>query len=664
MGHRYSIARNVAAAILALLLLDGGRALAWVHATANSAPVLTYYVSVTGGDSNNGLTTGTAFATPAHAQSVVETQIVSGSPTMAVDFLTGTYRLTSSWTFTSADSPLPGRHITWQSASSNTAIISGSVQVPNSWSVCTSGACQTAGGYKISLPTASGYPADFREAYFGGTHGTRVRGAYQPSGWTVNISTALYTTPSSGTQPLSTSLNPTHIEVVSGDGWQTTYCPITTPSGSTLPVTFSAQSPCSTNMIAAFWPAQTLPGTQPTPMWIENQYELLPTCGQGCWYWDPVGTILYYVPRTGENMATLDVELPAVASPLVSLSGVHNIEFDRLIFEHSTWLDPDSSGHGYVEWQSAYYCPASGSCETPSTGLRLPAGVDIIGGSHDLAFNHDEFTHLAGRAMFMAAGTQNVTVYAALCQDSSGGCIQVGEISDYNQSNPALYTKNITIKDLNCTASPDFEYHGGGCVYAPNTVNLSIDHSAADHLYWVAFATGNLNNFASNYNANNSITNSKTNTICTPPYEDCGDFYTNGPEVVSYSNNYSTGIGGNSTRYREGTYFVDSYSNNLTFTNNVTDSPLTTNSCNYNINTGNCFVYANGDNTETGVSIQNEWTTNQACFFYSIQTTCASSQGLTVSGTTTIPPCSGSTPGTCGYVEANAGIEAGVTPGP
>ena len=43
------------------------------------------------------------------------------------------------------------------------------------------------------------------------------------------------------------------------------------------------------------------------PAWIENAYEYMASCGQGCWYHDETTNILYYIPRAGENMATVPV---------------------------------------------------------------------------------------------------------------------------------------------------------------------------------------------------------------------------------------------------------------------------------------------------------------------------------------------------------------------
>ena len=86
------------------------------------------------------------------------------------------------------------------------------------------------------------------------------------------------------------------------------------------------------------------------PMYLTNAYEFLDSPGE--WYLDPGTGVLYYIPRAGQNMATVSAELPALQS-LLSIGGTyaapaHHITFSGITFTGTSWLGP-SSNQGFVD---------------------------------------------------------------------------------------------------------------------------------------------------------------------------------------------------------------------------------------------------------------------------------------------------------------------------
>ena len=506
-------------------------------------------------------------------------------------------------------------------------------------SVCKSGS----NGVYVATVTS---PSDFREAYFGGVHGIRAKGPTFPAGWSVT-SGGTYTAASNSTTPTSSWTNVSNIEIVSQQGWQTTYCPISSISSTTI----NMQTPCITNWARAFYP-QVYIGMQ-TPAWVENAYELLPSCGQGCWYLNKTTHTLFYIPITGQNMSTLDVEVPAVFQ-LLTGSGASNITFSRISFEYSTWLDPDSSGNGYVEMQNGYHCsnPAPTNCrqDNATLGNPLPAAVDFSNGSNNITFSHNLFTHLSARPLFFEHGSRSNMIYANLFTDNAGQAAQVGDITDYAQSDTALQTNGNTIKDNE--VGPPFEYLSSGGIFVPIATNTVITHNYIPNNTWVPITTGWWGWIAeggnhTTYNANNMITDNRITTPChTWPLEDCGSIYNNGNQTSTlYSGNYSLGDGGNSANHMQGCWYPDEGSSDMSWTGNVCDGGAT--------GRPNYFAYlwissisnqTMAGNYSTTSSYLDNGTNDM------IRGNTAYSFGIPPSGATAI-------------INA-AGIEAGVTPGP
>src|SRR5207247_7976217 len=112
-----------------------------------------------------------------------------------------------------------------------------------------------------------------------------------------------------------------------------------------------------------------------SPTDVQNAFQLLNSAGE--WFLDEGDSKLYYIPRAGQNMATVDVEAPRlerlVTGTGTSSSPVHDIVLDGIQFSYATWLGPNT-GTGFSEIQANYQVTGSngfavqGLCNVPPAG--------------------------------------------------------------------------------------------------------------------------------------------------------------------------------------------------------------------------------------------------------------------------------------------------------
>jgi hypothetical protein len=133
--------------------------------------------------------------------------------------------------------------------------------------------------------------------------------------------------------------------------------------------------------------------------WFENTLAFLTEPGQ--WYLDYSDNYLYYIPLSGEDITTADVELP-ILETLIEGQGtvdqpVHNIRFEGLTFSYATWLGPSGS-NGYVSDQRGQLLVGSGHTVNyighDQYVVPTPANLPFIF-SNNITFYGNIFQHLA-----------------------------------------------------------------------------------------------------------------------------------------------------------------------------------------------------------------------------------------------------------------------------
>ncbi len=242
------------------------------------------------------------------------TQVEALAPDMTSDITVylrgGTYRLTSAFQLGVADSGENGYTVDYEAYPGEQPVISGATQVTG-WSLYNS----SLGIYRASVPAGT----ESSQLFVNGVRAVRARSASNPSGFTVSGSSFM----TSDSSYLSYT-NVSGIQIVDDNDWKQMRCPLTSitetsTGGSSLNVNPTCFSENNTDVPDVGFPlnGNGLPVFDAIS-WIENAYQLLTEPGQ--FYLDSGAGYLYYIPRSGQNMATADVELP-VLQELVDLSG-------------------------------------------------------------------------------------------------------------------------------------------------------------------------------------------------------------------------------------------------------------------------------------------------------------------------------------------------------
>ncbi|HJP78963.1 MAG TPA: hypothetical protein VJ914_32115, partial [Pseudonocardiaceae bacterium] len=240
------------------------------------------------------------------ARGVVESMDGSTTGDIVVYLMGGTYRLSSTFQLGPQDSGSNGHTVYWEASPGQDPVIDGSQQVAG-WS-------QYNAGLNIwRAPVAAGTQA--RDLWVNGVRATETKSALNPGGFSQSGSS--FTT---GSNAYLSWSDPTEVEIVDNNPWRQLHCPLSsiTPSGggSSLNVNQACYNATLSNVGFPF-NGSGYP-TLNHITWIENSYALLNQPGQ--WFLDSSGGYLYYIPLPGQNMSTVDAELPVVQD-LVDVQG-------------------------------------------------------------------------------------------------------------------------------------------------------------------------------------------------------------------------------------------------------------------------------------------------------------------------------------------------------
>lgn len=642
-----ALKKDIFIAGLIVALCFGGDAGARVRGGAPFlGPGTPIFFATAGNDSTGDGSFGNPFATPARAQTAARA-VISGGGCANVLGMGGIYFLASTLALTSADSGTAACETAYRSYPGEVAILSGGVQV-SGWVLCTDAGTPCNGGVGTNIYKATvSSPSNFREFYAGASasslsHRTRAVGGAVPSGWSANTGTAVLTAPSTGLYSgMSSWGNPTNIEIVFRAGYYETRCKVASISGS--PPTVNLSTNCTNYMINYGYPFNFV-SAPTTPYFVENAAELLATCGNGCWYYDVTSHVLYYTPDPGENMASLVTVVPSLAN-VITGTGVSHLILDRLQISHSSWLYPDTVG-GYQPYQAGFTCLYPCSFSVTTGIVSMGAAVDFETSSHDLTISHNLFAQNGGRSLMLGPGTQTAAVSANDCEDNGGGCMQVGGM-DNTQSNVALQTTAIDVNNNLFNDGGPFEYRDATAYSQTYLTNSTFTHNAqlsAAASPW-QFGWGGWGTPPGRYpgyTANITLANNLDDNYCQEaPFSDCGGIYTNGHGNYTVNSNYVQ----NSPSINGKCFYPDEGSGPQTWNTNVCDGT----------SAQALYIWTSSINNITFTSPW--WATTSSVLDSGTSNTLASP-------TVTTAACSSGAVTACQAVINNAGIEAGVVPGP
>ena len=353
----------------------------------------------------------------------------------------GTYRLQEPLELNSIDSGQNGHDIIYTAVAGANPVISGAIQVSN-WTLYD----PLLGIYRASVP-----PRNSRQLYVNGNRAVRAQTTPYPAAflpqWTNGgiefIPTIL--NPVAWQDP-STWTNPQNIEAVIVTQWKMMRVPLNSVTPYSFPTNglITMQEPAWDNANVYFDVTTHEPGEW--SFWqvtrFENAYEFLQMPGQ--WYLDYADGWLYYIPLPGEDMSTVDVELPILEALVVGQGTlgqpIHNIRFEGLTFSYATWLGPSSSD-GYVSDQSGQLLVGSGHpinyIGHDQHVVPTPGNVSFVF-ANNIVFYGNIFEHLGAVGLQFDSGSSNNTITSNLFTDISSSAIELGAVAEHRIPTPAI----------------------------------------------------------------------------------------------------------------------------------------------------------------------------------------------------------------------------------
>jgi hypothetical protein len=422
-----------------------------------------YYVSASGTGAN---CTSAAPCSLTQAQTVVRAAAAAMNGDVVVELADGTYRLTAPLVFTAADSGTNGHTISWQAASGAHPVLSGGTAITG-WTLSDS----AKNIWKAAAPSSFAT----RQLYVGGKLATRARSAsisradmtFTASGWNFSNNSLAY---------LNNLAQPERAELDIIGSWTDRYSPIQSVKSNSV----TMKQPAWDQNTWGYDTAQS-PYRQ-GPIYAENDYTLLDQPGE--WYQDTTAGALYYIPLAGQDLTTLDVELPELevllsvgaACPSSPASGAacvqptaanptqavayaapaagdpyaqpaHDLVFSGLTFAHTSWLRPNVDGFADQQTGGFLVGPRSdypGGGQTPMFEaarphwLQMPAAIQVSAANH-VSFVRDRFVELgqtalgigndpSAHASGVGLGAHDIAVTGCVFSQIAGGAIVVGGI--------------------------------------------------------------------------------------------------------------------------------------------------------------------------------------------------------------------------------------------
>ena len=520
-----------------------------------------YYVSPTGSDTNPG-TVAAPFLTITKARDTVRTVNSNMTGDIYVYLRDGTYGITSTITFGTQDSGTGGHTIYYQAYPGETPILNGATKVTG-WSV-SSGSI-----YKASL-----------------NRSTKLRNLY------VNDKRASMTsktvTSAGGTGTYAVTSGQATWAWASGSGsdgvkYATANVPAIASNKDDLEIvngtTWNENIVCTRDVVTTSDGYQGLMLQQPygviaqLPGWssgfsvtgshtIFNAYEFLNGAGQ--FYFDKTTKTLYYYPRSGEDMASADVEAPVVEK-LLDIAGtsntsrVKNITFQGITFantDYSLYNVAGSCGKATVQGATVYIAYGDGNWHNSKYEITdtLP-GVINVNSADSINFVGNVVKHSGNEGISMINDVINSNITGNYITDIAGSGITIGHPQHVYLGDGGTHEKyakgveGICTKDsitdnfiYDVSTARGFGGHAGVTAFFVDT--LSITHN---HIHTTAYNGINLGwgwqNFkdSTTCKSNNVSYNRFNNTL--NRLHDSGAIYTLGQMTgTNINQNYVKGI--------------------------------------------------------------------------------------------------------------------------
>lgn len=243
--------------------------------------------------------------------------------------------------------------------------------------------------------------------------------------------------------------------------------------------------------------------------YLTNAKELLDTEGE--WYLDARASKVYYLPRKGENMATAEVEVPALET-LLKVEGtpdnpVTNVSINGVTFSHATWMRPSISGHAPLQ-AGMYMIEAyklrpkkirpNGDHKLDNQGwVGRPAAAVTVDCADGVDFIACRFEHLASSGLDYHTYIKSGNVQGCTFSDIGGNGIVAGSFGPeaheahlpYDPSDKRIICTGLNISDNLIT---DVTNEDWGCVgiAAGFVKDIKICHNEISEVSYTGISMG------------------------------------------------------------------------------------------------------------------------------------------------------------------------------
>ena len=473
----------------------------------------TIFVAPNGNDANPG-TMAQPLKTVAKARDVVRGMTATMTADITVYLRAGTYPQTSALTFGNADSGKNGFYVRYAAYQGEQPIITGGKGITG-WTVSDAA---------NNIYSASGVTTPFRQLYVNGVKAIRARspnlganGAFAFNRITGADNTAQNIQVAASEVANWNNLTKVEMHIMTGWGDNTLRLASLSTTGGTA--TLKIQSPESTIVFVRPYPhlGGQFSTFQKHVYYFENALEFLDQPGE--WYLDESKGVLYYKPRSGEDMTKATVVAPMIET-VMSVSGTSTSDqagylwFQGITFAHSTFMRPSQSG--FCDAQAGQYNLTATSDNKQTIG-RPPAGVSVMNANH-LHFERNIFTQMGATGLDFVSGTHDDMVIGNVVTEIAGNGVSIGKFAasdtteyhiPYNPTDKNEICTNDTIKD-NYIHHVTTEFQGGTGIAAGYPKQIDIEHNEVGYTSYTAVSVGygwtsTVNAMASNRINNNNI---------------------------------------------------------------------------------------------------------------------------------------------------------------
>lgn len=461
-----------------------------------------FYVSPTGNDGASGTSPQEPLATIQKAQEKVRAVNSNMSEDIHVNLMGGTYQLTETINFGTADGGSNGHYVVYQAHEDQKPVLSGGVRITGWTEVA-----DKPGVYKADISSYGFHEKGFRQLYVDGIRCIRAR---DPNLHPRDIQDVHLGHPQNDFHRIiewrfsANRINVKTEDVEGIDSWEgVEFVPLLT--WQTNYIWVASAEPAGNYTALKLHPDHDFIFTRRCPprvagqrYYFENAYQFLDMEGE--FFVDDEAEVVYYMPRISENIASSSVMAPRLDT-LVSVRGtldnpVRNVRFSGLRFEYSTWMKPSEEGHMPIQTELPQYRHFDLGTEEFNVIERTTAAV-YCESAERIDFVENIFRHLGATGIDMNLAVDTCSVIGNVFYDISGMGMCIAEFSDtsmeihwpYDPDDERKVCDNILVKN-NYIHRVAQTYHGGCGIAAGYPRGLRVERNDLYDLPYTGISIG------------------------------------------------------------------------------------------------------------------------------------------------------------------------------